>query len=605
MKLNKLFIAGGVLAASLSLSSCIGDLDLQPTNPNDITSGNFSEDPEGYMRSVMADIYLNVASYGYGTNDNGTNILGSIDGGMSTFQRAIFNLEEVPSDEANWQPTADAIPHNLSYGVVTAGETFILGSYQRLMVASTLCNQFIQTDFQLKTKEQEALREEFVRQAKILRSGMYFYLISEFGNVPYNDENVMVGDVAPQLSTDFATGRRMVTENVVNTLEEIVAWYKANDPNNKAPYGYVGLDVAEALLVKFYLNYQVFTGTAAWDKCLSHAQSLISRRQNGGFNNSGLAMNYFQNFSYNNREAADNEIIWRIPQISTVLDPNNKGIKSYANGGFMVNGFIGDTADDSEFYCKQAQYNSGNGWKCMSARRQLVEAFDNWDADYTKCDDQRVTWWKTAADGFNIDNENLTQPYWGNNGFLPVKFTNWYIGDQGEIHADLDPNALKREDFKSDEEYQGAVAARQNLVNSLPVNVVYENLSPAAVDPLGIDYGMIRLAEIYLSAAEAALNGAGSKELAIQYANYVRERAGLAPYTSLNLEELQRERQRELYTECTRRTDLIRYGKWISGYNWNWKNSAKNGSDFPARFVVYPLPTTVVSINGYVQNPGY
>ena len=560
MKLNKLFIAGGVLAASLSLGSCVGDLDLMPTNPNDITDGTFKDDPDGYMRQVIADVYLNVSSFG----PNGSNILGSMDGGMSTFQRAVFNLEEVPSDEANWQPTADAIPHTLNYGEVVANETFILGAYQRMMVASTLCNQFIQTDFPALGADQ-TLYDEFVRQAKILRSGMYFYLISEFGNVPYNDENVRVGDVAPQLSTDFNTGRRMVTENVVNTLEEIVAWYKANEPNNKPPYGYVGLDVAEALLVKFYLNYQVFTGTAAWDKCLSHAQALIQRRGNGGFNNTGLAMNYHQNFSYNNREAADNEIIWRIPQVSPGDGYNEFGVQSWANGGFMINGFIGDTTADSPFQCHQADYNSGNGWKCMSARRQFVEVFD-WDADYYYSSDMRTAWWKTAADGFGIDNDDITQPAWGTNGFLPVKFTNWWIMDDGGVDMDRSPNAI---------------------------------------DPLGIDYGMIRLAEIYLSAAEAALQGAGSVSDAVTYVNYIRERAGMPTYSSITLEELQNERQRELYTECTRRTDLIRYGKWISGYNWNWKNHAKNGRDFPATFNVYPLPTTVVNVNGYVQNPGY
>ena len=56
MKLNKLFIATGVVAASLSMGSCVGDLDLLPTNPNDITSGTFTEDPEGYMREVIADV---------------------------------------------------------------------------------------------------------------------------------------------------------------------------------------------------------------------------------------------------------------------------------------------------------------------------------------------------------------------------------------------------------------------------------------------------------------------------------------------------------------------------------------------------------------------
>ena len=554
MKLYKLYVAGGVLVASMSLSSCVGDLDLLPTNPNDITAGTFTEDPEKYMREVIADVYFNVSSFG----PNGNNILSSMDGGMSTFQRSIFNLEEIPSDEASWIPASDAIPHTFQYGEVTADETVCRGAYNRMQLICSLCNQFIQTDFQLENDTQKALKEEFDRQAKILRSGMYFYLISEFGNVPLNDEKVLIGEVPPQLSSNFNEGRKLVTEAVVNTLEEIVAWYKANDPNNNPPYGYVGLDVAEALLVKFYLNYEVFTGSAAWDKCVSHANALIARRGNGGFQNSGLANNYFQNFSFNNTN--QNEIIWRIvsQNADTHLDANGNptGVLNWANGGLMMMGWIGGDI--------LSKYNAPTGWKCIVARRQFVEVFD-WNADYTQSPDDRVTWWATAADGFSIDNPNLDYDDWGNNGYLAVKYINWNIDDNGNKTADV----------------------------------------PPSIDPTCIDYGMIRLAEIYLSAAEASFY-AGDSDTARKYVNLIRERAGLDPYnTTITMAQIRDERQRELYTECVRRTDLVRYGNWISGYNWNWKYHAETGTDFPARFIVYPLPSVVVTNNGYTQNPGY
>ena len=73
----------------------------------------------------------------------------------------------------------------------------------------------------------------------------------------------------------------------------------------------------------------------------------------------------------------------------------------------------------------------------------------------------------------------------------------------------------------------------------------------------------------------------------------------------ITLQELQNERARELYTECTRRSDLIRYGKWISGYTWNWKGNVAGGTDFASNFTVYPLPSSVCARNGYEQNPGY
>ncbi len=117
MKLKNIFLSAGVIAASMTMGSCVGDLDLLPTSPNDITPGTFPSDPTAYMEKVMADVYMQIGTYGYGTDDNGSNILQSMDGGMSTFQRAVFNLEEIPTDEANWLPSGDAIDSNWQYGI--------------------------------------------------------------------------------------------------------------------------------------------------------------------------------------------------------------------------------------------------------------------------------------------------------------------------------------------------------------------------------------------------------------------------------------------------------------------------------------------------------
>ena len=565
MKLNKILLSAGIVA-TMGLGACTGDLDLTPTDPSNLTPEKFAQDPDKYIPEVAAGVYLEFATYG----PNGNNVLGSMDGGMSTFQRAIFNLEEIPTDEANWLPSADAIDPNVQYGVFTSSTQVIMGTYSRLMVNVALCNNYLQTDFGSLNGTQQALYDEFCRQMHILRGACYFYLIDMYGNVPWVSPETTIGSIAPQLSTNFAEGRRAVFDNAVAELEEVVAWYKQNDPNNKPPYGYVGLDVAEALLAKYYLNAEVYTGTAQWTKAYEHANAVIGRLGKGGFNNSGLTYGYHQNFGYNNKDyaiggASDiNEIIWTIPQESTALN-NGVGLISYANGGVMCNGWIGDAPGDADFTCKQSDYNSGNGWKCMSARRQFVEIFD-WDADYMYSNDMRTKFWKTAADGFHIDNDVLDQANWGHNGFLAVKYMNWNIDDANEIAA---------------------------------------GDQPAPVDPLGLDYAMIRLSEMYLTAAEAALNGGGDNGKALDYVNYIRERAGMEPYTTLNLVELQNERARELYTECTRRTDLIRYGKWLSGYNWNWKNKVKYGTDYAANMIVYPLPATVVTRNSYVQNPGW
>ena len=571
MKINKIFLAGSMLAATLSLGSCVGDLDLTPTNPNELTPGLFKNDPKGYLEKAMAGVYLQYATYGA----NGDAAVKNFDGGMSTFQRAVWLLEEANSDEASWIPN-DVAYGTFQYGNIPAANTVVMGTYSRLYINIAMCNQFIQTVndgyFNLTTPELQALADEYIRQARILRAGTYWYAIDNFGNVPYADENIGMGSVAPQLSSNFNEGRKMVYDKVVADLEDVVAWYKANDPNNMPAYGQVGLDVAESILVKYYLNAEVYTGAAAWDKCYEHAESVISRVGKGGLDGSGLNPNYFQNFGSNNasyvncKENGNQEIIWTIPQHQKDLDPSGKGLMSYANATFMCNAWIGSSKEDDSFSCSISEYNSNNGWKCIVARPQFVEKFNWADAAMSQSNDVRVKYWKTSKDGFNVQNVSLTQTDWGNNGYLAVKYNNWYQDENGE----------NRE------------------------------ASPAATDQLGGDYAMIRLAEIYLSAAEAALNGGGDRSKVLTYVNYIRKRAGLPELESApNLVQLQDERCRELYTECIRRSDLIRYGKWLSGYTWSWKNQVRNGEDFSPAFIVYPLPSTTAARNGYVQNPNY
>ena len=89
---NKIFMTLGVSALCLGATSCVDDLDLSPVNPNEIT--DVSKD----INRVFSDIYLNFCTYG----PNGTNILDPYDGGMGSFQRALFTAECIPTDEASW-----------------------------------------------------------------------------------------------------------------------------------------------------------------------------------------------------------------------------------------------------------------------------------------------------------------------------------------------------------------------------------------------------------------------------------------------------------------------------------------------------------------------
>ena len=119
------------------------------------------------------------------------------------------------------------------------------------------------------------------------------------------------------------------------------------------------------------------------------------------------------------------------------------------------------------------------------------------------------------------------------------------------------------------------------------------------------DFPMMRYADVLLMAAECQLRGA-SVSGAIDGFNAVRARAGLAPIANPTLQDILDERARELYQECWRRSDLIRFGQFISGYNWQWKGNVKEGRDLDAYRVLFPIPDSDRLANTkLVQNQGY
>ena len=61
----------------------------------------------------------------------------------------------------------------------------------------------------------------------------------------------------------------------------------------------------------------------------------------------------------------------------------------------------------------------------------------------------------------------------------------------------------------------------------------------------------------------------------------------------------------KLYNEGCRRTDLIRWNMWLSGYNWSWKNGVPQGADYGPEMRWFPIPSQMINQGGYKQNPGY
>lgn len=128
------------------------------------------------------------------------------------------------------------------------------------------------------------------------------------------------------------------------------------------------------------------------------------------------------------------------------------------------------------------------------------------------------------------------------------------------------------------------------------------------------DLPVFRLADIYLTLAEAVTRGGtgASTAEALGYVNELRERAFGAGYetygkvSGLTVDFFLDERARELYWESSRRTDLIRYGKFTSAdYIWQWKGGVKEGRAVDAKYNIYPIPATDIMANPNLHNENY
>jgi hypothetical protein len=122
------------------------------------------------------------------------------------------------------------------------------------------------------------------------------------------------------------------------------------------------------------------------------------------------------------------------------------------------------------------------------------------------------------------------------------------------------------------------------------------------------DFFMFRLADVKLMYAEALLRGAtgGTSGTALAQVNQVRARSGAAALPTVTLNDILNERGRELFWEGHRRTDLIRFGKYTTGYNWPFKGNVVAGKDIEAFRTIFPIPNTERVVNTNLpQNPGY
>lgn len=583
--ISKFFIGGALLMAT-GLTSCVGDLNQLPADERTMTAGDFKKNPKEYIGGAMGKCYSGIAVSGQG--GAGASDISGLDHGRSCWSRAIFMMNEFPTDEVAWI-WKDSGVFDLVTATWSSNNENVFGTYSRLLTHIAICNDFLRlttpeslASFDIPvgqdgtdgegTAISQADIDQFRLEARALRDLSYFYVIDIFGNAVNCWDDQQVGEEPPYMK------RADLYAKVVADLEDILTVF----PEGVPVYGRISKDSIRALLCKFYLNAEVFTGTPEFQKCWDMCQTIINNHKGGGFQGSGLAMTYQALFGKNNDMfapggslPAQNEILWNIPY-------EFERTESYGGSSFLILAAISDKTESGPSW-----YGINGQWTCMHAREQFSQKFHFNGAGLS--DDNRTFLWLTNREGCTITNNEFTNY---KDGYVPIKFTNVPAQADGVMPLWWDPKTnLPR-------------AGVHDLDNPLNYGI------QAGETFADTDLPVIRLAEIYLTAAEAYVRGnVGNQNDAKAYVNYVRERAGVPAWTitEITLDNLLDERARELYWENCRRTDLVRFGKFTSGYTWNWKNNIPLGADISSHMNLFPIPTQVINSysSPYPQNPGY
>lgn len=330
-----------------------------------------------------------------------------------------------------------------------------------------------------------------------------------------------------------------------------------------ADYGRVDKAACWMLLSRLYLNAEVYSGKAEWQKAKDYAKKVMDSPYDINTTSVGRWSAYQLVFmGDNDRSAAAKEILFPIVNISGKT-------ASYGNSLFLIAACF-----DPSMHANPNDPTGSNGlvgqqWIGLHPRTALLKKFfpstsapevPSYEMTSQAGDDRAIFW----GEGRSYEIENITKSA---EGYGVCKFLNY--NSDNSTHAD-----------------------------------------PTFAD---MDWPFMRAAEAYLNYAEAdaRLNGGKTSQEGTRILNKLRERANAstrAESSSYSLNEICDEWAREFYFEGMRRTTLVRFNLFggNTGYNWDWKGGESAGKNFEAFKNIYPIPLTQLQSNTNLkQNPGY
>ncbi len=432
-------------------------------------------------------------------------------------------------------------------------------------------------------------------QCRVLRAWFYLRLLDAFRNVPLA---VSYSDVSQ--NTESQVEPKVIYNFIESELKECIPLLVSKDAlgSNANVQGQWTKAAAASLLVRLYLNSEVYIGEPKYTECAQVAQDILD----GEYGQYKVADRWDAAFDWNN-ETCD-EVIFGFPASAGYTYWQYQGDTYWwttpARARYYLNDSKSKAGDHNTKYAASPSY-APNGTLYNYELGMPIQKFRKY------ANDERLKLYR------NLGNSKREGMFFF--GYLEYKDEN---GNTKRVKApEVDYELYIRDAVGK---FQGLAPDRWLTAGSSTLRdgdhnsgwhfAKYPFYSDDDPGQMESDYTEIRLPEIIYSLAECKLR-AGEKEEAAELLNSVRRRnypadelqqVLYAPEgnATLNMNEMLDEWGREFFAESRRRIDLIRFGKFCTGTWWDKQPDADDHTK------IFPIMRPILNSNhNLVQNPGY
>lgn len=432
-------------------------------------------------------------------------------------------------------------------------------------------------------------------QCRVLRAWFYLRLLDAFRNVPLA---VSYSDVSQ--NTESQVEPKVIYDFIESELKECIPLLVSKDVlgSNANVQGQWTKAAAASLLVRLYLNSEVYIGEPKYTECALVAQDILE----GKYGQYKVADRWDAAFDWNN-ETCD-EVIFGFPASAGYTYWQYQGDTYWwttpARARYYLNDSKSKAGDHNTKYAASPSY-APNGTLYNYELGMPIQKFRKY------ANDERLKLYR------NLGNSKREGMFFY--GYLEYKDEN---GNTKRVKApEVDYELYIRDAVGK---FQGLAPDRWLTAGSSTLRdgdhnsgwhfAKYPFYSDDDPGQMESDYTEIRLPEIIYSLAECKLR-AGDKDGAAELLNGVRRRnypqnelqqVLYAPEgdATLNMNEMLDEWGREFFAESRRRIDLIRFGKFCTGTWWDKQPDADDHTK------IFPIMRPILNSNhNLVQNPGY